>query len=204
MIASLKKLVRRSRFGAPVVIVSGLPRSGTSMAMRMLEAGGLEVVSDGLREADDDNPKGYYEFERVKELDKGGDTAWMADARGKSVKIISWLLEYLPADVNCQIVFMRRHLDEVLASQSKMLENRGEQNDLEDEKMKQLYERHLRKVQHFMKTHPGIDWIDIEYSEVVKNTRPQAERINAFLDHRLDVDKMVEAVDRSLYRNRAK
>lgn len=203
MPSTVQKLVRRTRFGAPIVIVSGLPRSGTSMAMKMLEGGGMEVVADGLREADGDNPKGYFELERVKELDKGGDKSWLQEARGKSLKVISFLLEHLPEDINAQVIFMRRHLDEVLASQAKMLANRGETNDIPDDKMKMLYERHVRKVEYFMDNHPGIEWIDIQYDVVVNNPRPAAEDMNEFLGGKLDVEKMVAAVDRSLYRNRA-
>ena len=111
--------------GEPIVVVSGLPRSGTSMMMKMLEAGGIPPVTDELRTADDDNPKGYYEFERVKQMDKG-DTAWVADAQGKVVKVISALLKHLPSSHNYQVIFLRRHMSEILASQRKMLIRRGE------------------------------------------------------------------------------
>ena len=99
----------------PITIVSGLPRSGTSMMMKMLEAGGIPIVQDGIRTANTDNPKGYYEFERVKQLPKG-DTAWLADSHGKAVKIISALLKHLPSDYEYKVLFMRRDLDEVTAS----------------------------------------------------------------------------------------
>ncbi|NJN53987.1 MAG: sulfotransferase [Anaerolineae bacterium] len=116
-----KKLFKTDQ---PVIIVSGLPRSGTSMMMKMLEVGGIPPLTDQIRTADNDNPKGYYEFERVKQLDKG-DTAWVADAQGKVVKVISQLLRYLPADQEYRVIFMRRNMDEILASQQKMLINRG-------------------------------------------------------------------------------
>ena len=120
------RIVRRARFGKPIVVVSGLPRSGTSMVMKMLEAGGVPVLTDGIRKADISNPKGYYEFEAVKALDKGGDVAWLADARGKAVKIISLLLTWLPETYNYQVIFMRRDLGEALASQDEMLRRRSE------------------------------------------------------------------------------
>src|SRR4029077_19007967 len=104
MPSSLSRLVRRLRHGSPIVVVSGLPRSGTSMAMRMLEAGGLSPVIDGIRTADDDNPNGYYELEKVKALDKGGDTAWLAGARGKAVKIVSHLVTWLPETYDYQVL----------------------------------------------------------------------------------------------------
>ena len=92
-----------------VTIVSGLPRSGTSMMMKMLEAGGIELLIDRVRVADADNPKGYYEFERVKQIET--DQAWLPEAQGKAVKMISALLRHLPADCRYRIIFMeRRHV----------------------------------------------------------------------------------------------
>ena len=106
----------------PIIVVSGLPRSGTSMMMGMLEAGGLELVVDGIRAADEDNPRGYYELERVKDLAKAEDKSWLITLQGKGVKVISLLLQHLPEAYNYKIIFMRRSIAEVLDSQSKMLE----------------------------------------------------------------------------------
>ncbi len=103
-----------------ITVVSGLPRSGTSMMMKMIEAGGIPPLTDNIRTADKDNPKGYYEFERVKKLDKG-DTDWVSDAAGKSIKVISALLKHLPPNYEYRIVFVRRNMPEILASQRKML-----------------------------------------------------------------------------------
>ncbi len=121
----LKKLFGRQSAPAQkeIVVVSGLPRSGTSMMMKMLEQGGLQVVTDSLRTADDDNPKGYYEFETVKQM-PSGQTAWLDGAQGKVVKVISALLEYLPSKYHYKVIFMERAIGEVLASQKKMLDNR--------------------------------------------------------------------------------
>jgi hypothetical protein len=141
----------RLRRGRPIVVVSGLPRSGTSMAMRMLEAGGLPIVTDGLRRADLANPKGYYEFEAVKGLDKQADTAWLADARGKAVKIISFLLTYLPESYDYRVVFMRRDLGEVVASQNQMLDARGEERGAADDRTSALYAQHLEQVERFLR-----------------------------------------------------
>src|SRR4051812_1120245 len=127
--ASLSRVIRRIRRGAPIIVVSGLPRSGTSMAMRMLDAGGVPVVVDGVRTADEDNPNGYYELESVKGLDKPGDTAWLRDARGKAVKIVSHLVTWLPETFDYQVLFMERSLDEILASQNKMLVHRERSAD---------------------------------------------------------------------------
>ena len=110
-----QSFLRRLRRGAPVIVVSGLPRSGTSMAMRMLQAGGVPILTDGLRQPDACNPNGYYELERVKELDKGHDAGWLGEARGQALKIISFLLTYLPETYDYQVIFMRRDLDEIVA-----------------------------------------------------------------------------------------
>ena len=128
MAGFLRRLFGGGRRGVErsVVVVSGLPRSGTSMLMGMLAAGGMETLADGVRAPDDDNPLGYYELERVKQLQTGVDTAWLGDARGKCVKVISYFLKYLPSDEHYRIVFVRRDLAEVLASQRTMLPRRGE------------------------------------------------------------------------------
>src|SRR5579872_1312474 len=106
-----------------VTIVSGLPRSGTSMMLRMLAAGGLPILTDGVRTPDEDNPHGYLEWEGVKSLAR--DASWVASARGKGVKVIYYWLRDLPRDCRYRVIFMRRDLDEVLASQAAMLERRG-------------------------------------------------------------------------------
>lgn len=198
----LRAAWRRLRHGQPVIVVSGLPRSGTSMAMKMLEAGGVPVVADHLRTADEDNPKGYFEDERVKDLGAMADKSWLRDARGKAIKIISYLLKDLPRDNNYKVVFLRRRLHEVLASQAKMLERRGEANEVADEQMLEIYESHLWRVDYLFKHAPHLERLDLQYHEVVADPRQAAERIAAFLGGGLDVDKMVAAVDSSLYRNR--
>jgi hypothetical protein len=184
------------------VVVSGLPRSGTSMAMKMLEAGGLPVVSDGLRRADEDNPKGYYEDERVKDLHQAADKAWLRDARGKVVKIISFLLKSLPADNNYRVLFMHRNLREIVASQNKMLERRGETNDTPDERAVQLLDEQVRDARFFLRR-PHFEVLEVTYAEVLGGARPQAQRMASFLGQPLDVGKMAEVVDLQLYRNRS-
>ena len=121
----LNGFFRKQKYGEPVVVVSGLPRSGTSMMMKMLEAGGLAVQTDDLREADVDNPKGYYEDERVKDLEKMDDKSWIQESRGKVLKVISFLLKDLPEDNYYKVIFMRRNLEEIMASQNKMIDRLG-------------------------------------------------------------------------------
>jgi hypothetical protein len=201
---SLVQFFRRFRYGPPVVVVSGLPRSGTSMLMKMLEEGGLPVWSDGIRAADGQNPKGYYELERIKELDKGGDRHWVREGRGRAVKVISSLLEHLPEDNNYRVLFIRRPMDEVLASQAAMLAERGEAGgDLDDAAMTRVFETHLRKVKSFLARRPAFEVLDVDYHDVLIDARRQARRIHAFLGGSLDVEKMAAVVDRQLYRNRS-
>lgn len=201
MAGFLKKLFKAQ---APdtITIVSGLPRSGTSMMMKMLEAGGIAPLTDKIRTADSDNPKGYYEFERVKQMDKG-DTAWLADAQGKSVKVISALLKHLPADYQYRVIFMRRDMPEILASQQKMLERRGEgEATIDDQKMTELFEKHLSSVDQWLNAQANISILDLHYSDIVADPLPFIEEINVFLGGKLDTEKMLEVVDPTLYRNR--
>lgn len=186
-----------------VVVVSGLPRSGTSMLMGMIAAGGIDELVDGVREADDDNPKGYHELEQVKDLDKGVDTAWLGAARGKCVKVISFLLQHLPADHHYKIVFVRRNLKEVLASQRKMLERRGESGgDTDDEAMALMFAAHLSKVERQLAARRNCEVLYVEHRGALLDPGRVAARVNAFLGGGLDVDKMTGVVDDELYRNR--
>ena len=185
----------------PIIIVSGLPRSGTSMAMKILEAGGISPLTDNLRTADTDNPKGYFEFERVKKL-REGDTAWLPDAEGKAVKVIAALLTHLPSEHEYRVLFMRRNIDEVLASQAKMLENRGEESKADDATMKDLFKKHLQKVRGWMNSQPNLLYLDLDYNEIIKNPKPYISQINHFLDGVLDEGEMLSVVDDSLYRQR--
>lgn len=193
----------RKKLGPPVVVVSGLPRSGTSMMMKMLTAAGLEIITDNIRTADEDNPKGYFEYERVKDLDKNEDRAWVQEHKGRVLKIISFLLKDLPDDCYYRVIFMRRDLNEVIASQNKMLVRRGETGgSTDDQKMMQLYRGHLRKVDSMLKERPNFELLDVHYRQVVDEPQVQASRVIDFLDLTVDPDQVASAVDRKLYRNR--
>jgi hypothetical protein len=187
----------------PITVVSGLPRSGTSMMMQMLQAGGFEILTDNERSADDDNPKGYYEFERVKKL-KEGDTAWIQEAQGKVVKIISALLEHLPKEYSYQIIFMLRNIDEILASQKQMLVRRQEPTDrVGDEKLADLFQRHLAAIRDWLDHQPNIRILYINYNDLVQDPKPLVEEISNFLDSPIDTSAMLEIPDRKLYRQRS-
>jgi hypothetical protein len=203
MPSSIQRLYRRLRFGEPIVVVSGLPRSGTSMLMRMLDAGGLSVVTDGQRTADDDNPRGYFEAERIKRLAQDSDRRWLAGARGKGVKVISYLLRSLPAELNYRVVFVRRDVDEVLASQSKMLARRGEPDDTPAEKMRELFDKEVARACQLLAHEPQFEAIEVSYAAILAHPREEARRIAGFVGGGLDVEAMAAAVDPGLYRNRA-
>ncbi len=196
------KLWRRLRHGPPIVVVSGLPRSGTSMAMRMLEAGGLAVTTDGERRADEDNPHGYYEDERVKDLAQAPDLSWLRGCRGRAVKVISWLLKDLPPNLNYRVVLMQRDLGEVLASQRKMLDHLGTADDTPDERMLELWRDHLWRARYLLRRAPQFEWMELPYAEALADPRKAAARMAAFVDG-LDAQAMAAVVDPSLYRNRA-
>jgi argonaute-like protein implicated in RNA metabolism and viral defense len=185
-----------------VTIVSGLPRSGTSMMMKMLEAGGIPPLTDELRTADRDNPKGYYEFERVKKLGEG-DTAWLEEAQGKSVKVISALLKHLPQGYTYKVIFMRRRIEEILASQRQMLIRRGEPTDsVSDEELTKLFDKHVQQVQAWIDEQPNLEIIYVSYNEILENPVEQVKKINQFLGNTLNVEKMMAVVDQALYRQR--
>ena len=200
---SFRDTYRRLRYGKPIVVVSGLPRSGTSMAMKMLQAGGLPLLTDGERKADDDNPKGYFEYEPVMNLARNPDKSWLAEARGRGVKIISTLLRELPADYNYLVVFMRRDLREILASQSKMLERRQEASNTADERMMEVFENDLWRAGYLLKNGKQFRVLPVHYTEVLAQPLEQARRLAEFLGGGLDVEKMASVADPELYRNRA-
>lgn len=184
-----------------VTIVSGLPRSGTSMMMRMLEAGGIPPLIDGVREADIDNPRGYYEFEQAKKVKE--DVSWLDGAAGKVVKMVYQLLYDLPTDRQYRVVFMRRKIDEILASQRKMLDRLGKRDDgIPDELMAKMFRSQLEKFFAWAGAQSHLRVLEVPYNEVVADPAPQVEAIDRFLDGGLDLSAMTGVVEPDLYRNR--
>lgn len=184
-----------------ITIVSGLPRSGTSMMMQMLEAGGIELIVDHIRKPDGDNPKGYYEFEKIKRLEM--DSTWLNNAHGKAIKVISMLLYQLPKNKMYKIIFMTRKMDEVLASQDKMLKRRGQPaGNVGHHVMAEKFNEHLRKIFVWLNNQNNMETILINYNDVILNPIEQTKNINRFLGNVLEVDKMVNVVDYFLYRQR--
>lgn len=172
------------------------------MMMKMLETGGLRILTDNIRIADDDNLQGYYEFERVKQL-RDGDIDWLKDAGGSVIKVISALLEHLPSGYYYKIVFMEREMMEILSSQRKMLERRGKPgNPAEDGKFVELYRKHLDKIKNWLAHQTNMDVLYIPYNEMVKHPAEYAEKVAEFLGISLDVKAMGEVPQDQFYRQR--
>jgi hypothetical protein len=187
--------------GAMITIVSGLPRSGTSLMMQMLAAGGLPILSDGERKSDTDNPRGYLEWERIKQLPK--DPGCIAESEGKVVKVISQLLLLLPAGHDYRVIFMQRPLAEVLKSQDEMLARRGNYVAGQDmSPIEKAFERHLQAVDKWIAERTNIAVLRMQYHHILRDPRTVSEEIASFLKVPLDVEAMTRQVDANLYRNR--
>jgi hypothetical protein len=183
-----------------IIVVSGLPRSGTSMMMQMLEAGGLEVLSDNHRAADESNPLGYYEDERVKQL-RHGHHEWLGLASGMAVKVVSPLLQHLPAEYPYLLIFMVRSVEEILASQRRMLLRSGQQAAAEtDNQLGAVYRKHLRDTEAWLARQDHFDTIYVRYGDIIDEPEGSSVRISTFLGRPLDHQAMANVVDRSLYR----
>ena len=185
-----------------IIVVSGLPRSGTSMMMKMLEEGGIPILTDAIRTADDDNPNGYYEFELVKKL-PDGQNKWLAEANHKVVKIISALLEHLPANYRYKIIFMEREPREILASQQKMLANRNEKSEIGDAEMQEQFQKHLAAIKYWLARQPNMDVMYVDYNKMIAKPENYCQAIADFIAIPVDVSKMLAVPNERLYRNRA-
>lgn len=188
-----------------LIVVSGLPRSGTSMLMQMLEAGGVPVMSDGVRLPDVSNPRGYYEVERVKRLHKEADKSWLAEGTGKAVKVVSFLLEHLPDSHLYQVIFMQRPLSEVFASQNRMLDDLAQdRGNAAEDSLIQSYESHLTCIRTLLASRPWFSPLFVNHRDVLSKPEEEAVRIARFLGRELDTARMAQAVDQQLYRNRSR
>lgn len=184
-----------------LTIVSGLPRSGTSLMMQMLEAGGLPALTDGVRIADESNPRGYFEFEPVKRLRT--DRAWLPQARGHAVKIIHLLLRELPLDASFayRIILMQRPIEEVLASQQTMLQRDGKTGS-DPAVLRRAFESQLAQLDEWLRSRRDIAFLRVAYHRAISEPSPVAEEVREFLGLPLDAAAMARAVDPALYRNR--
>jgi hypothetical protein len=171
------------------------------MMMRMLEAGGMAVVTDNIREADVDNPNGYYEYEQVKRIKE--DTSWIPATRGKVFKMVSLLLYHLPPDETYRIVLLRRNTEEILASERRMLERLGKDPDhASDARMAEIFAKHLAHVSQWLESQSHMKTIQVSYNDVLSDSGPTVRKLAEFFDGQLDQEKMAEVVDTRLYRQR--
>jgi hypothetical protein len=185
-----------------IVVVTGLPRSGTSLMMAMLDSGGIPPLTDNIRQADVDNPKGYYEFERVKKLPD--DTGWLPEAEGKAVKVLAELIVHLPSDREYKVIFMMRELPEIIASQKKMMKRRGEDPDkVPDAELMSLYRSYLRNLKSIVNRSPNMKALYVSYNELMADPSGVLKELEGFLGGWLDMGAMKDAIDANLYRNRS-
>jgi hypothetical protein len=183
-----------------IIVVSGLPRSGTSLMMQMLHRGGIEVVTDELRPADDDNPRGYFEFEAVKRTKQ--DSTWVTTARGKAVKLVSSLLYDLPTSESYRVLFMQRDIDEVLESQEKMLQRLG-RPAVPREQIRASFGVHLDRLYRWLPQQSHLRTLMLSYNRLLSDPSAEIPAIVNFLDDRPNLDQMLAAIDPALYRNRS-
>jgi len=185
----------------PIIIVSGLPRSGTSMMMKMLAEGGIPAITDEFRRPDLDNPNGYFEFETVRQM-SDGNVAWLENAGGKAVKIISALLEHLPSNYSYKIIFLERDIQEVLASQHKMLGHRNEKPTANETEIERQIQQHLSAMKPWLVRQPNMEVMYVNYNELMTKPKSYCEQITEFLDLPLNQTRMLSVPDQRLYRNR--
>lgn len=183
-----------------ITIVSGLPRSGTSLMMQMLQAGGMTLIMDEKRSADTHNPKGYFEYERVKSLD--ADNTWLNISHGKCIKILFHLLKFMPHQFTYKIIFMQRDLDEVIESQDKILKEQYAIGLDKDKSIKKIFENELSAIEKWLINQKNVSLLNIQYKDIIENALQEVIRIETFLDIPLNKYQMIKMVDPSLYRNK--
>ena len=184
-----------------VTIVSGLPRSGTSLMMQMLQAGGMQLLTDGQRAPDEHNPRGYFELEGVKH--SRTDLSWLEKAGGKAVKVVHLLLLCLPTDRNYRVIFMMRDLEEVIVSQRVMLVQQGRAAaTLADKTLAGVFDKQLAGVRQWLAERPNFQVLYINHRDVIAHPAVAAAQINLFLGGALLVASMAAAVNPALYRQR--
>ena len=173
------------------------------MMMQMLEAGGMAIVTDHIKKPDEDNPRGYYEYEKVKEIRE--DASWLKNCNGKVIKMVSALLYYLPKGKKYKVIFMVRDMEEMFESQEAMLQRLGGEGvDINYEEMIEKLEKHLLDVKDWVARQRNIEVTYIDYNEVIQNPQRKASLVSQFLKGQVNVEKMSTVVDKSLYRKRNK
>ena len=181
------------------IVVTGLPRSGTSMMMRMLKEGGIPILTDNKRQSDERNPYGYFELEKVKY-----DLSWLNEAEEKAVKLVTMLLRKLPSDRKFYVIFMERNINEVVKSQKEMLEKSGKEMKYPEEELEKIYLSHLKEIKQWISEKDNLKVLYVSYNEVIENPKKIALKIKEFLGKDMNIEGMIKAVDKKLYRKKAK
>ena len=202
-----------------VVVVSGLPRSGTSMMMQMLSAGGFPVLTDEKRKADESNERGYLEYEPVKTL--GRDNSWLVDAKGHAVKIIAQLLPRLPLQarrgtdkdsppekLGYRVILMRRPLGEIVSSQNRMLERLGREGGrISGDQLAKIYRKQVAQVRHLLahyRQSGRVAVLPVDYHDALAKPAKIAAQVNDFLGDTLDEEAMAQTIDAGMRREKNK
>ena len=183
-----------------ITVVSGLPRSGTSLMMQILEANGFEILTDNIRETDESNPKGYYEYEKVKSLMR--DNFWLSEADGKAVKVIAQLIPYLPNNYEYKVIFMNRDMDEILSSQEKMLKRLESNKRISTDLLKKSFTSSVNKAKQFMELSKNITFAEVEFSSLFTEAGTQISEINKRLGFQLSSSICEQRIDQNLYREK--
>lgn len=189
------------------VLASGLPRSGTSLMMQMLEAGGMKILTDEKRGADEDNPKGYYEWEPIKQIDTIPELLDAQGLDGRAIKCISMLLQKMPPKHNYKVIFMMRPIEELVQSQRKMIDRLVTQGpEADTEQLYRALTAHSNQTRNWLKSAPHMEFIEVDYPTLVKDPAPQISRVVEFLGaERLPkCAAMAEVVDPSLHRKKSR
>ncbi len=184
-----------------ITVVSGIPRSGTSLVMQMLGAGGLALAVDDLRSPDAHNPRGYFELDAVKRL--AADTRCIGSARGRAVKVVHALLRHLPGDFDYRVIFVHRDLREVIASQNAMLERSGAASeDCESAGLERLLRVQRDQSERWIQAQGNARLVRVHFSQILADPETASRALAGFLELPLDTAKMAEAVAPALYRQR--
>ncbi len=169
--------------------------------MQILKSGGMQILTDDIRKSDINNPKGYYEYEKTKSLQK--DNSWLIEAEGKAVKIIAQLIQYVPLDLKYSVIVMERNIDEIILSQNKMIENLGGKKSVVGNNiLKKTFEMQLNKAKEFLFSNSNFNTVVVSYNELLSGNTGVLNKVNQQLNLNLDLEKSREVIDRSLYRNK--
>jgi sulfotransferase family protein len=182
-----------------IIVVTGLPRSGTSLMMQILQSIGIEPFTDNQRLPNGSNPKGYFEHELVKTIEH--DSSWIEDVKGKAIKIVSPLLIYLPSNYKYKIFFMDRNYDEIIQSQERMIaESNISNSGIEPEILKQIFIKDLEHACNWIREQPNCESLEISHSKLLKNPKSEIDKICDFLELIVDLDNAIKVIDKKLYR----